>query len=96
MEKVVLSEEQQKQLDSNKFVRERLAWLHYRMESMQFFLTEAQQAHEARGILAHLCEDLQKKIEEVEPPVVQEEKIQFEAKKPFVVDVGTVVKGSDV
>lgn len=94
MEKVVLSEEQQKQHDSNKFVRERLAWLHYRMESMQFFLTEAQQAHEARGILAHLCEDLQKKIEEVEPPVVQPQ--DKDPKKPFVVDVGTVVKGSDV
>lgn len=94
MEKVVLSEEQQKQHDSNKFVRERLAWLHYRLESMQFFLSEAQEAHEARGILAHLCEDLQKKIEEIEPPVVQEEKP--EVKKPYMMDIGTVVKGEDV
>lgn len=77
---------EQKQHESNKFIREKLAWLHYRMNSIQFFLEEAQIAQEARGILAAFCQDLQVKIEEVEPPVKQDESTT--PKGPYIIDAG--------
>lgn len=75
---------EQKQHESNKFIREKLAWLHYRMGTFQFYLEEAQLALEARGVLEAFCNDLQKKIEEVEPPVVKDEEAP---KGPYIVEV---------
>lgn len=89
MSDLKLSEQELEQHNSNKFIREKLAWLHYRMNTMQFYLEEITLAHESRGIIQALCEDLQKKIEAVEPPVVVEEP-KDEPKKPYIIDAGSV------
>ncbi|MGZ3796479.1 MAG: hypothetical protein ACXVB1_08945 [Pseudobdellovibrionaceae bacterium] len=72
------------QHESNKVVRHSLAWLHWKLGTQTFFLEEAQEALQARGVLEAFCLDLQKKIEEVEPPVKQEE--PQEPKKPYIID----------
>lgn len=79
---------EQIQHETNKFIRERLAWIHFRMQSMQFFLEEAQMALETKGVLEAICLDLQKKIEEVEPPVAKEPEAP---KGHYVIDAGTVL-----
>ena len=78
---------EQAQHETNKFIRERLAWIHFRMQSIQFYLEEAQMALETKGVLEAICLDLQKKIEEVEPPVAKESEAP---KGPYVIDAGEV------
>lgn len=78
--------------ESNKVIRHSLAWLHYKMGMQQFYLEEADEAKQARGVLEALCLDLQAKIEAVEPPPKEEK--EEEPKKPYVIDAGTV-KGSE-
>jgi hypothetical protein len=75
------------QHETNKFCRERFAWLHFRMQSMQFYLEESQMALEARGVLAAYCENLQKQIELIEPPAPVES--ETEPKAPYVIDAVT-------
>lgn len=79
---------EQIQHETNKFIREKLAWLHFRMGSFQFYLEEAQHALEAKGVLEAICNDLQKKIEEVEPPPAVEK--EEAPKGPYIIDAGEV------
>lgn len=79
--------QEQIQHESNKVVRHSLAWLHFRLGTMQFFLEESQEAIQARGVLELICKDLQAKIEKVEPPVVDE--AASEPKAPYVIDAVT-------
>jgi isochorismate synthase EntC len=89
MKMEVAKEKSQEQIqhESNKVVRNSLAWLHYKMTSQQFFLEEAQEALQARGVLELICKDLQAKIELIEPPPPKEEEAP---KAPYVIDAGTV------
>ena len=75
--------QEQIQHESNKIVRNSLAWLHFKMASQPFFFEEFTEAMQARGVLESICKDLQTKIELVEPPVVEE----AAPKAPYVVDV---------
>jgi isochorismate synthase EntC len=73
---------EQIQHESNKAVLHSLAWLHHKLGTTQFFLEEAQDALQARGVLEIFCKDLQAKIELVEPPVKEEEA----PAAPYIVD----------
>lgn len=91
MEKVVLSEEQQKKVTELEIIRDSLAWLHFRMGSQQFYFEEIKQAAQARGVLEAICNDLYAQIIDIDPskaPKVEEKK--EEPKKPYVIDAGTV------
>ena len=69
--------------ESNKVIRENLAWVHHKLQYLPTMPEEHQMHQAAIGVLFALCTDLQKKIEEVEPPEVKEEL----PKGAYVVDV---------
>lgn len=71
--------------EKNKYLREALAWGHFRINSMTFKLEARTLAQEVRGILAAFCNDLQTKIEAVEPPEITEE--QTKPKAPYIMEV---------
>lgn len=79
--------QEQIQHESNKVVRNSLAWLHFKLGTQQFFLEEANEALQARGVLELICKDLQAKIELIEPPLPKEEN---KASAPYIIDAGTV------
>lgn len=76
---------EQIQHESNKIVRQALAHAHYLLNYQCKYMAE-QFAEVAATIdvLKALCEDLQKKIEQVEPPVKAEAN---EMQAPYVMDV---------
>lgn len=59
---------EQTQHESNKVVREGLAFAHYKLSVTPMLLEEHEAATLSRNVLHALCLDLQKKIEVVEPP----------------------------
>ena len=90
MEKVVLSEEQQKKVTELEIIKESLAWLHYRMGSQQFYFEEIKEAAQARGVLEAICNDLYAQIIDIDPSKAPKEEKKDEPKKPYVIDAGTV------
>ena len=90
MEKVVLSEEQQKKVTELEIIRDSLAWLHFRMGSQQFYFEEIKQAAQARGVLEAICNDLYAQIIDIDPSKAPKEEKKEELKKPYVIDAGTV------
>jgi hypothetical protein len=71
------------QHESNKVVREHLAWVHYRLQSIPMIFEEHKLLHGALNILQAICLDLQTKIELVEPPPKKEE---AQSKPALVID----------
>jgi hypothetical protein len=70
--------------ETNKSVRHGLAWIHYKLGVTPIKHKSLDDAMIARGILFTICTDLQKKIDEVEPPAVK----PVEAPKgPYVMDL---------
>lgn len=73
---------QQLEHESNKIVREGLAWAHQRLHTVPTYFEEHQMHKLAIDVLSALCLDLQKKIEAVEPPPPEDD----EPKKAYIVD----------
>lgn len=90
MERVVLSEEQQKKVTELEIIRDSLAWLHYRMGSQQFYFEEIKQAAQARGVLEAICNDLYAQIIDIDASKAPQQEKKEEPKKPYVIDAGTV------
>lgn len=68
----------------NKSVRHGLAWLHFKLGVMPIKHKGLDDAMVARGILFTICTDLQKKIDEVEPPAPKAEEAP---KKPYIMEI---------
>ena len=74
---------EQIQHESNKIVREALAFAHYKLGVTPILIEEANTVAQSRGVLEAMCVDLQKKIELVEPPILKTES----QKGPYVMEV---------
>lgn len=80
---------EQAQHESNKVVREGLAYAHYKLGVTPLLLEEHEAATLSRNVLHALCIDLQKKIEAVEPPPAPKKE---EPKTPYIMEVPTAVE----
>ena len=69
--------------ENNKKIRDGLAWIHFKLQTMAFEPKDFNKALQAKGVLYVICTDLQKKIEIVEPPPVKEATATTE---PYVID----------
>lgn len=90
MEKITLTEEQQKKVTELEIIKESLAWLHFRMGSQQFYFEEIKQAAQARGVLEAICNDLYAQIIDIDASKGPQQEKKEEPKKPYVIDAGTV------
>jgi hypothetical protein len=70
------------QHESNKVIREYLAWAHYRLQQVPMIIEEHKMLAGTLDVLAAFCKDLQAKIEAVEP-IVKEE---AEKKAPYIME----------
>ncbi len=68
---------------SNKIVRQGLAFAHHTLTYKPHVKEECLDYHVSVDVLEKLCKDLQQKIELVEPPAAPSK----EPKKPYLVDV---------
>lgn len=88
MSKTDTKTKEQTQHETNKFVRKSLAFAHYVFtQRLQFHAEEFEEAANTINVLKAMCEDLQTKIEAVEPPAKKEETKET---KPYVIDAGTI------
>lgn len=72
------------QHESNKMLRERLGHAHYIMSYQCKYLPEQfEEVGKTLSFIKEVCETLQAKIEEVEPP----KKFESEPPKPYVMDL---------
>jgi len=90
MEKITLTEEQQKKVTELEIIKESLAWVHYRLGVSQFYFEEIKEAAQARGVLEAICNDLYAQIIDIDPSKAPKEEKKEEPKKPYVIDAGTV------
>lgn len=81
---IMTTKEEDFTLEVKKSVRHGLAYLHYKLGVTPIKHKSLDDAMIARGILYTLCTDLQKKIEEIEPPEVKPEEPK---KGPYVMEV---------
>lgn len=76
---------EQIQHESNKMLRERLGHAHYIMSYQCKYLPEQfDEVQKTLKFIAEVCQQLQERIEVVEPPAVKAEEAP---KKPYVMDV---------
>lgn len=64
------------QHESNKVIREHLAWCHYKLQHVPHIHEEDAMFGGAIKILEAICLDLQKKIELIEPPAPSTSEIE--------------------
>ena len=74
---------EQIQHESNKVVRENLAFAHYTIQTRQYLPEQFTDVTNCLNVLHALCTDLQKKIELVEPPTPIE---PTEPKAPYIME----------
>lgn len=74
---------EQIQHESNKVVREALAFAHWRLQTVPYIHEDRKNFEVSINVLEALCHDLQKKIEAVEPPAP----VEPEVKKPYIIEV---------
>lgn len=80
-----LTPEQKATHESNKVVRQALAFAHFKLQHVPHILEEDKDFELAVQVLHALCLDLQKKIEAVEPPPPEAPKEK--SRPPYVIDV---------
>lgn len=89
-----LSDKQKADHESNKVVRHALAHAHYILTNrVQWMKEEFVEVMNTCAVLEALCLDLQKKIEEVEPPKVEE--VKPEVEKPKLEDIISAFEGQN-
>ena len=85
MDKPTEKTPEQLQHEGNKILRERLAHAHYIMTYQCKYLPEQfEEVQKTLGFMQDVCNQLQAKIEAVEPPAPKKE---AEPKKPYVIEV---------